>query len=181
VTDPRSGRTVQLDPSDPGDRLIIDRQVAAARQAGRDGGDRTRTTVGRADLERAYDEGAAEGVTSPARPRPATKKSSGGRGRSGSRPRRTVGRRLGSGAANYLSRGSWRPTLRPPTRARDAGGLLAGMLLYTGVVTYLRYGPAGWKGWLSAKFLNKPMPGVPASGIDPDTTTTGRTPGIGAT
>jgi hypothetical protein len=63
-------------------------------------------------------------------------------------------------ASAGLSRGSWRPTLHAPARARDAGGLLAGLLLYTAVITYIRYGPAGWTGWLSAKFLNKPMQGT---------------------
>jgi hypothetical protein len=72
-------------------------------------------------------------------------------------------RKAGSQASEFLSRGSWSPTLRPPTRARDAGGLAFGLLLYTAVITYIRYGPAGWKGWLSAKFLNKPLQGLPSS------------------
>jgi hypothetical protein len=41
----------------------------------------------------------------------------------------------------------------------DAGGFLSGLALYTVVVIYIRYGPEGWKGWISAKFLNKPMDG----------------------
>lgn len=67
-------------------------------------------------------------------------------------------------AGEFLSRGSWAPTLKPPTRARDAGGLAFGLLLYTAVITYIRYGAEGWTGWLSAKFLNKPLQGVPGKG-----------------
>lgn len=54
---------------------------------------------------------------------------------------------------------SLKPTspMKPPTRAANAGGFLTGLALYTVVVIYIRYGAAGWKGWLSAKFLNKPM------------------------
>ncbi|MFC8717776.1 hypothetical protein [Kitasatospora sp. NPDC057198] len=71
-------------------------------------------------------------------------------------------------SAGYLSRGRWRPTLTPPTRARDTGSLLTGKLLYVGLITYIRYGTAGWKGWLSAKFLNKPIQGTASSPSDPD-------------
>lgn len=54
---------------------------------------------------------------------------------------------------------SLKPTspMKPPNRVADAGGFLTGLALYTVVVIYVRYGAAGWKGWLSAKFLNKPM------------------------
>lgn len=142
---------VQLDPNDPVDRQIIARQVAAARQAGREGRDRAATTRGRADLEAAYDEGAAD----EAQPTPAGAGDGGGQS-AGSRP---------SAARSSLraSRGrgwkAFKPTspARLPTRLADAGGFGAGLALYTVVVIYIRYGPAGWKGWLSAKFLNKPM------------------------
>jgi hypothetical protein len=46
---------------------------------------------------------------------------------------------------------------RVPTRVADAGGFLSGLAVYTVVIIYVRYGPKGWLGWLSAKFLNKPM------------------------
>ena len=132
-----------LDPADPGDRQIMRRQQKAARDAGRRGDHRARTTGGRRDLQTAYDQGAAA----------RTKKTS--------TPGKPAAARAFGKASGFLSRGSWRPTLRPPSRARDAGGLLSGMLLYTVVVTYVRYGRAGWTGWLKAKFLNQPMQGLP--------------------
>jgi hypothetical protein len=49
---------------------------------------------------------------------------------------------------------------RPPRRLADTGSFLAGLALYTVAVTYVRYGPEGWKGWLRAKFLNQPMTGA---------------------
>jgi hypothetical protein len=146
-----------LDPDDPVDAEIIDRQVKAARQAGRDRRDRAKTTRGRPELEDAYDEGAADEDDG--------QDDEDQDDEDEGRPRRQRARRSFQAASGYLSRGSWRPRspTTPPSRMRDAGGLLTGMLLYTAVVTYLRYGPAGWKGWLSAKFLNKPMTAAAAS------------------
>jgi hypothetical protein len=143
LTSSRSG--LVLDPADPGDAKLIARQVAAARQAGANGGDRAGIDQSRPDLLAAFDEGAGK---TPA-PGP-------GRGAKAGKAAAKAGR----GAAGALSKGSWKPTLAPG-RARDAGGLLAGLLLYTGVSVYIRYGTAGWKGWLSAKFLNKPLQGLP--------------------
>lgn len=140
---------MHLDPSDPGDRRIIARQVAAARDAGRRGDHRARTTRGRPDLEAAYDEGAASRT-------PAEKPAPGRPGAAAAAAFRDSG--------SFLSRGSWRPRASLPSRGRDAGGFLAGLLLYTAVITYVRYGPSGWTGWLSAKFLNKPMQGHPGKG-----------------
>lgn len=125
------------------------RQRKAAHAAGRAGQDRDAVTQGRTDLQQAYDEGAAaveDDQDQEAGP---------GRGR------RAVDALNKAGGP--LSRGSWSPTLHAPARARDAGGLLAGLLLYTAAITYIRYGAAGWKGWLSAKFLNKPMQGKAGS------------------
>jgi hypothetical protein len=50
-------------------------------------------------------------------------------------------------------------TLTPPKRlsARDASGFLFGLVLYAVALSGIKYGAAGPKGWLSAKFLNKPM------------------------
>jgi hypothetical protein len=169
ATDQPTG--VHLDPKDPVDAPIIARQVAAARQSGREGRDRARTTRGRADLEAAYDEGASE-PEQDAKPAPAK--------RSGSRPaargggRRPGARGSGGRGAKWAS-GSWRPTLTPPRRVHDAGGLLVGMALYTVTITYLRYGPAGWKGWLAAKFLNRPMQGLPPSSLGAGTARPPRT------
>lgn len=146
---------LQLDASDPGDARIMRRQQSAARTAGRQRQSRDRVTRGRTDLEQAYDAGADEDEQD----EPAA--DTGGR---------SVRKSLNSAGAP-LSRGSWSPTLRPPTRARDAGGLLAGLLLYTGAIVYIRYGPAGWKGWLSAKFLNKPMQGLPSKSGGPAVST----------
>lgn len=142
LTSSRSG--LVLDPADPEDAKIIARQVAAARQAGANGGDRAGIDQSRPDLLAAFDQGAGK-TKGPGRGAKAGKAAA----------------KAGKGAAGALSKGSWKPTLSAPGRARDAGGLLAGLLLYTGVSVYIRYGTAGWKGWLSAKFLNKPMQGLP--------------------
>lgn len=50
-------------------------------------------------------------------------------------------------------------TLKPPKRlsARDASGFLFGLVLYAIALSGIKYGVDGPKGWLSAKFLNKPM------------------------
>lgn len=148
---------LQLDANDPADQAIIRRQIAAARRAGRDGRDRAASTRGRPDLEAAYDEGAQTsapaadggGTGSPA---PGGKRGKGGAPRS----RRPA---LPSPAGGPTWR-QLRPTspARPPTRVADAGGFLTGLALYTVVIIYVRYGTEGWKGWLKAKFLNKPLP-----------------------
>ncbi len=53
------------------------------------------------------------------------------------------------------SKSSWpHPTLTPAVS--DGTGFALGMVLYALGLNYLRYGPAGVKGWLSAKFFNKP-------------------------
>ena len=51
-----------------------------------------------------------------------------------------------------------RMTLTPPKRlgSGDLGGFLAGLLAYALVLNYLRGGPEGVKGWVGAKFLNRP-------------------------
>ena len=142
LTSSRTG--LVLDPADPGDAQIIARQVAAARQAGANGGAGAGIDQSRPDLLQAFDEGAGKAA---------------GPGRAAA-----AGAKAGKAAktsAGFLSKGSWKPTLSAPGRARDAGGLLAGLFLYTGVSVYIRYGAAGWKGWLSAKFLNKPLQGLP--------------------
>lgn len=51
--------------------------------------------------------------------------------------------------------GSWKPAA--PHKAKTPGSLLTGAALYVVAITYIRYGRAGWKGWLRAKFLNQPM------------------------
>jgi hypothetical protein len=170
---------VALDPSNPDDRRIIKRQQQAARQAGREGRDRGRTTRGRADLEAAYDQGAAaardengdqadedqaDGEESAPRSAGARVKAAGGKAVGAAK---TAAKGVNK-AGKPLSKGRWRPTLRPPTRLRDGGSLLTGALLYTAAITYIRYGPDGWKGWLAAKFLNKPMAGPPPSALGND-------------
>lgn len=146
LTSSRSG--LVLDPADPDDAKIIARQVAAARQAGANGGDRAGIDQSRPDLLAAFDQGAADAA---------------GPGRAAKAGQAAA--KAGKKSAGFLSKGSWKPRLSAPGRARDAGGLLAGLFLYTGVSVYIRYGTAGWKGWLSAKFLNKPLQGLPkASG-----------------
>jgi hypothetical protein len=141
------------------DRQVGERQREVARQAGRDGLDRAKVTRGRADLQQAYDEGAEE------------------RGRIGADglPAEGSGVRQAFQDVNASGPGwgSLRPTspARVPTRAADAGGFLSGLALYAVVMIYIRYGPAGWKGWLSAKFLNKPLTG--ANGASGPTTKSG--------
>ena len=141
---------MQLDASDPTDKRIIARQVTVARKAGRDGLDRAASTRGRSDLEAAYDEGAAKASA------PAADEEE----ESGAGPSSTPSASTGPGWKAF------RPTspARPPTRAADAGGFLSGLALYTVVVIYVRYGAAGWKGWLKAKFLNQPMSSKTSSG-----------------
>lgn len=150
-----SGKGVQLDPNDPVDRKIMERQQQAAVQAGRDGLDRAAVTRGRPDLEAAYDSGANEplpgGDQAPAEEKQPKaggqskgKRSATGRGAKGS---------TGPGWKSFAPRSP----ARLPTRAADAGGFLSGLALYMVVVIYIRYGPEGWKGWLAAKFLNRPM------------------------
>ncbi len=60
------------------------------------------------------------------------------------------------------------PTLTPPKRLQsgDLGGFMAGLLLYTLALNYLRYGPEGVTGWLGAKFLNKPAAIAPPAERD---------------
>lgn len=147
---PAAAPGVQLDASDPTDKRIIARQVTVARKAGRDGLDRAASTRGRSDLESAYDEGAAK-ASAPA----ADEEDEPGAG-----PSPPPSASTGPGWKAF------RPTspARPPTRAADAGGFLSGLALYTVVVIYVRYGAAGWKGWLKAKFLNQPMSSKTSSG-----------------
>jgi len=51
-------------------------------------------------------------------------------------------------------------TLKPPRslNAKDASGFAFGLVLYAMALSGIKHGvPAGITGWLSAKFLNKPM------------------------
>lgn len=56
-------------------------------------------------------------------------------------------------------------TLKPPSRltAADASGFAFGLIAYAIALSGIKYGPAGVRGWISAKFVNKPMtrPGQP--------------------
>lgn len=62
---------------------------------------------------------------------------------------------LGRDAANKV-------TLTPPKRlnAGDASGFALGLVLYCLFINYMKYGPPGVRGWISAKFVNKPLTGV---------------------
>lgn len=53
-------------------------------------------------------------------------------------------------------------SLTPPRRpsAGDLGGFFAGLVLYALALNYIRFGPAGVKGWLGAKFVNRPATGL---------------------
>lgn len=50
-------------------------------------------------------------------------------------------------------------TLTPPRRLRsgDVAGFLMGLVLYALAINGIKHGPAGIRGWIAAKFLNKPM------------------------
>lgn len=76
------------------------------------------------------------------------------------RGRRATGGRIARGERLFDSaaRDAGRLSLTPPKRltARDGSGFLFGLLLYVLGLNYLRHGPEGVKGWLAAKFLNKP-------------------------
>lgn len=83
-------------------------------------------------------------------------------------PPKSRGRRAFDATRKPSWGGKWqtfkpRDLRRRPTRA-DAGGFVGGLMLYTVVIIYIRYGPAGWKGWLKAKFLNQPMGASGGSG-----------------
>jgi hypothetical protein len=152
-----------LDDEDEEDRKILARQRAAARDAGKTGRDRAGSTSGRADLESAFDEGAAEAaepsVETEAGAGDADKESAPGPAPKGkSRARKVLGGTVGStvGAVKAAP-----PTLKPPRSlsSKDVSGFALGLVLHALVVSYIRYGKAGPKGWLSAKFLNKPLQG----------------------
>lgn len=148
-----------LDDDDEEDRKILERQREAAREAGRTGRDRAGSTAGRADLESAFDEGAREpgppvdtgaeagGATAKSAPASAPK----GKGKAS----KAWGGAVGTVKAMPA------PTLTPPksVSGKDLGGFALGLVLHALVVSYIRYGKAGPKGWLSAKFLNKPIQG----------------------
>ncbi len=68
-----------------------------------------------------------------------------------------------------------RPAASPPAAGRaptvalrlpgEAGGAALGLLAWALAVNYLRYGPAGVRGWIGAKFANRPFtPGQLAGG-----------------
>lgn len=141
----RSDTGLELDDSDPDDRKILERQRAVAKKAGADGDDRAKVTRGRSDLEQAYDEGAAPKAAPSA---PAAAKAS--------KPAAGRASKLRSVAGAVPT-----PTLTPPKKlkAGDMGGFAFGLLLYALAVSYIRYGAKGPTGWLSAKFLNKPIQG----------------------
>lgn len=145
VTSSRTG--LQLDPADPEDAKIIARQRKVSREMGRQG--RGRPDPDRSDLQEAYDEGAKAAADKAQQTKAPAGKGAGGKSPSAWTRYRQMG--PGWGAVKPTS-----PT-KLPTKASDAGGFLAGVAVYMVVVIYIRYGPAGWSGWLSAKFLNKPL------------------------
>lgn len=52
---------------------------------------------------------------------------------------------------------------------QEGAGLLLGLILYALASSYIRYGPAGVRGWFAAKFINKPF--APAAGSTPNAAT----------
>lgn len=76
----------------------------------------------------------------------------------------------GGGSSSPASRRRGRspigaPTLRPPSKlsTADGSGFALGLILYALGLNAIRYGWPGVTGWLSAKFLNKPMDGSGAA------------------
>lgn len=68
----------------------------------------------------------------------------------------------GKGAVRTTAASIPKPTLRPPRSAvggKDWAGFALGLVLHALVVSYIRYGKAGPKGWMKAKFLNSPIQG----------------------
>ncbi len=55
-----------------------------------------------------------------------------------------------------------KPTTSSGSGVQEGAGFLLGLFLYALFINYLRAGPAGVRGWLAAKFLNKPV-GAPTS------------------
>lgn len=162
----RTRTGITLDPNDPDDAKILQRQQQVAVKAGREGRDRAKVTGGRPDLEAAYESGAGLGpvpLTDEAQPTKAPAKAPAGKG----------GGKSSSGGDRYRQMGPGWSAVKPaspaklPTKAADAGGFLTGLALYTVAVIYIRYGPEGWKGWLKAKFLNQPMPAAGSSNKTP--------------
>jgi hypothetical protein len=149
-----------LDDEDEGDRQIIERQRLAARDAGRAGRDRAGSTGGRPDLEFAFDAGANE-------PEPADlkepKASKGVLGQplpsSAPKGKGKASRALGGAVGTVKALPS--PTLKPPRSltSKDLSGFALGLVLHALIVSYIRYGKAGPKSWMSAKFLNRPLQG----------------------
>lgn len=64
----------------------------------------------------------------------------------------------GQGTPSFEAPDLSKLTLSPPRRPNpgDLGGFMAGLVLYALAINYLRFGPDGVKGWLGAKFLNRP-------------------------
>jgi hypothetical protein len=130
-----------LDEDDAEDLKILKRQRAVARKAG-GGGRRPREHhPGPGGPGAALRRGG--GPAAPASPAPAKAgKPAGGRGSKGG----------GFGSVPT-------PTLKPPrsVKGKDVGGFALGLVLHALVVSYIRYGKDGPKGWLKAKFLNDPI------------------------
>ncbi|MBK5997113.1 hypothetical protein JHN53_37135, partial [Streptomyces sp. MBT58] len=134
----------------------------AAKAAGRSGGDREATVQGRADLGSAYDEGAAEAASPSAPAAGGTRKGKAPAAGAamkglGFRQALKAGGSAVTGAVGDTRKGLPAPRLRPPRSAslRDAAGFALGIVLHALVVSYIRYGAKGPKGWMKAKFLNK--------------------------
>ncbi|MCU1449333.1 MAG: hypothetical protein JWP02_1503 [Acidimicrobiales bacterium] len=49
-----------------------------------------------------------------------------------------------------------RPTAPGGTVVEEGAGFLLGLVLYALVLSYIKYGPDGVRGWLAAKFFNRP-------------------------
>lgn len=67
------------------------------------------------------------------------------------------------GVKRWFGSNAPKRTARQQT-AHEVGGLLFGLIVYSLVINGIRYGTPGVKGWLSAKFVNRPMQGLAPSG-----------------
>jgi hypothetical protein len=166
--------TLHLDPAAPEDAKILDRQRRVAHSAGRAGRDRAKSTRGRADLEKAYDEGAASvapaseddedqedekaAAAASEETAAADDEDQGDEDEAAAPPAAGPGRlRRGASWANNVGSTSWStPRKKLAHTASQGGWVFLGMVGYALAMSVIRYGADGPKSWLSAKFLNKP-------------------------
>ncbi|MFL6144534.1 MAG: hypothetical protein ACJ72N_22060 [Labedaea sp.] len=66
------------------------------------------------------------------------------------------GVKVGGKQARLTNLARGRPVVAGGSPAEEGAGVLLGLLAYALLLAYIRYGPDGVRGWLAAKFLNRP-------------------------